>query len=77
MKTFLGRKKTKKPLNISVLLGSFKDVKCYLQRGSLGSFFRIKPLEMSPLLLPIRSSELTFSASPFPVQDMLMFLWQT
>lgn len=29
-----------------------------MEFGSLGSFFRIKPLEMYPLLMLIRSSEL-------------------
>lgn len=51
------------------------EVKCYLQLDSLGSFFRMKPLEASPLLMMIRSSEISFCT--FPVQGMLMFLWQT
>lgn len=54
-----------KPFSISVLLGSFKDVKRYLEFGSLGSFFRIKQLETSPLLMLIRSSELFILSKSF------------
>lgn len=64
------------PFSISVVFESFKDVKLHLQLGSLGNFFRMKPLKMSLLVMLIRSSELFILSESLPVQDMLMFLWQ-